>query len=165
MAGQAHWQAGVGQVIPPAVAWIDPGLMTGIAVLERGRFTVNEYEFQAAGDRLYGLCAQWRSALWLGWERFTINSQTHKKTRQPEAMEFIGVARYLATAWRCTILAPAQQHTPNSLDRRRLEAIGWWVPGKDDAQSAACHMLSWLEKSRNLPPREREILAAARTGR
>jgi hypothetical protein len=152
-------------MIPVCVLWIDPGGMTGLASLGHmgTRFHADEYPFREACDRVYGFCSYWKSALAIGWERFTITSQTHKKSPQPEALEVIGVARWLAMSWGCQILTPAQQHTPGTADREQLQAIGWWVPGKDDAQSAACHMLRWLLATQNLPAREAGMLAEARS--
>jgi hypothetical protein len=137
--------------------------MTGLATLIRGRFHADERPFLEAGHKVYALCAEYKQALWVGWERFTIMPGTHKLTRQPEAMEMIGVIRYLALTWGCRILEPAQQHTPDATDQERLKAIGYWVPGKNDAQSAAAHMLNWLLASQSLPPREAGILSAARS--
>jgi hypothetical protein len=148
-------------MLPPAVLWIDPGLFTGLARLERGIFTVDEREFQAAGDFIVGMTAHYGPMLAVGWERFTIFADTHKYTQQPEAIQIIGVARYHATANRCRILPENEQMTPKANDRRMLESIGWWVPGKNDAQSAANHMLVWLLRQGELPPRERAMLNQA----
>lgn len=146
-------------MLPPAVAWMDPGGMTGIAVLSASRhFSCDEFIFQDAGNKLYGLCSYYKSDLKIGWERFTIGPETHKLTRQPEAMEMIGVARYLAQNWGCQILTPAAPDQRNMATPAMLKRLGWWVPGKDDAQSAAQHMLAWLLRTNQLPPRERELL-------
>jgi hypothetical protein len=136
--------------------------MTGLATLVRGRFQADELAFQEAGTRIWGICAEYRAALWIGWERFTVNASTHKKTSQPDALKMIGVADWIATTWGCHILQPAGQHTPDTADQQRLKALGWWVPGKDDAQSAAAHMLRWLMQTGSLPPREAGILSSAR---
>ena len=50
-----------------------------------------------------------------------------------------------------------EQRKVATMDKLRM--LGWWLPGKDDAQSAGQHMLAWLLRSGNLPPRERAILA------
>lgn len=154
--------------LPPALLWIDPGGMTGIANLTidgytgHYAFSADEYDFQAAGYMIEGICTYWKHSVSVGWERFTITGQTHKKTRQPEAMEIIGVARYITGKYGCQVLPPAQQHTPDANDRQRLTALGWWVPGKDDAQSAAAHMLNYLLRTNTLPVREAAILRQLR---
>lgn len=151
-------------MLPAAVLWVDPGGMTGLAryysVYYKDRFWAAEYPFHGACDMIEDACSVWRTRLVIGWEQFVITPKTHKLTPQPDALHVIGVCRYLAGKYGCRVLPEGQRHTPTPRDRRRLQALGWWVPGKDDAQSAACHMLLWLEQSGELPPREREILAA-----
>jgi hypothetical protein len=148
-------------MLPPAVLWIDPGGMTGLARLERGTFTVDERAFQAAGDFIVGMTYHYGPMLAVGWERFAILPSTHKLTPQPEALMVIGLALYHATANRCRILPEAEQMSPSREQQAMLKALGWWVPGKDDAQSAANHMLAHLLRTGDLPPRERAMLASA----
>ena len=57
-------------------------------------------------------------------------------TRPPEAMEVIGVARYFAAACYCQVLPPTAPGDRNVTTPEMLKALGWWVPGKDGAQSA-----------------------------
>jgi hypothetical protein len=147
-------------VIWPVVLWIDPGQMTGIAWLyESGtQFRAAEYDFFGAAMRIEQTALQFGPVCAMGWERYTIRPGV-PQTNAYDAIGMIGAARYFATRYRCHILDPAPPMTPTPHDRRRLEAIGWWTPGKDDAQSAASHMLKWLERSRNVPPREAAILS------
>lgn len=149
-------------MLPPAVLWIDGGGMTGLAKLEqRQHFLASEFAFRPACDQIWWMCSYYRGELWIGWERWQVFADTHKKTPQPEAPEINGVAKYAALVWGCRILTPAQQHTPDKQDQKRLKAIGWWVPGMNDAQSAACHLLAWLMRENELPPRERQIIMEA----
>jgi hypothetical protein len=147
-------------MLPPAVMWVDPGGMTGIALYTRSdeKLEVDEYPFQRAGEVLWGRMMHYRTALVVGWERFTILPDTHKLTPQPEAIEVIGVTRFLAGVFGCRTMTPAGQMTPDAEAQRRLKALGWWVPGKNDAQSAANHMLAWMLKANELPPRMREMI-------
>jgi hypothetical protein len=159
-------------MLPPAVLWIDPGGQTGIAAYQSQRkpllplsnevpgFVAAELDFQEACGEIDMICASWQGLLAIGWERFTITSTTHKKTPQPEAMHVIGVCRYLADKYGCRVLPEAQQATPSAAEQEQLKALKWWVPGKNDAQSAAGHMLRYLVRANELPPREREILSA-----
>lgn len=153
-------------MLPAVTAWADPGGsvnggMTGIAVYHRasGIFAAGEYDFMAAGSRVYGLCSEYKGALAIGWERFTIGPGTHKKASNPEqALEVIGVIRYWAVSWGCQLLTPAYPGDRNLATRQMLEKIGWWVKGKDDAQAAAQHLLAWILRTGQLPARERELL-------
>ena len=150
-------------MIPACVLAIDGGGMTGLAWLwdHGARFQVDEYPPLEAADCIEATCRTWGPGLAILWERYDIRV----RLPQTSAYDAIGInmiSRWMAMRHGCQILAPAQQHTPAPAERRELEAIGWWVRGRNDAQSAAWHLLHWLEHSRNLPPREREILSAVR---
>ena len=147
-------------MLPPVTMWIDPGLMTGIAVYYRyeNKFEVDEYPFQRAGEVLWHRMSHFGSSIAVGWERFTIGPETHKLTPQAEAVEIIGVARFLAGVWRCRLLTPAAPGDRDTATMAMLEKLGWWLPGKDDAQSAAQHMLAWMLRANELPPAERQLI-------
>jgi hypothetical protein len=153
-------------MLPLAVLWVDPGKMTGIASLTIAgqqpghKFGADEFPFQEACSRVESWCSGWGQSLAIGWERFDINSQTHKKTQggTKDALHVIGVLRYLTGKYGCRFLGEANQHTPGPHDQRQLRKLGWWVPGKDDAQSAACHMLAWLTRENELVPAWRDLL-------
>lgn len=152
--------------LPPAVLWADPGKMTGLALLVTQpwhpnlpsrvlpQFGARELAFGPACKEIEQVCAAWTNRLAIGWERFDINAQTHKKTREgiTDALHMIGVCRHLTAKYGCRFLGEAQQHTPDATDRKRLQSLGWWEPGKDDAQSAAAHMLNWLMRENELTP-------------
>ncbi|HEY2638929.1 MAG TPA: hypothetical protein VGI66_03470 [Streptosporangiaceae bacterium] len=151
-------------MLTPSALWVDPGEVTGVAQFENhyGVFRAAEYPAEEAWDYIESWCRMQGSALSIGWERYTITAGTHKLTAQPAALETIGVCRYLSRLHGCRVLQPAQQHTPDARDQARLKQLGWWVPGKDDAQSAAAHLLNWLLRENELPPRERQILGIGR---
>jgi hypothetical protein len=146
-------------MIHPVVIWEDPGGMTGLAWLLHGHdFSCDEYSFLEACEQVEQYCRYYQGSLAIGWETYHIRThlpQTHAHT----ALEMIGATRYLATKYRCHILPHAEPHKPTTEDKRLLKAVGWWVPGKDDAQSAACHMLKYLMRTGNLPPREAALLS------
>lgn len=150
-------------MIPANVMAIDGGGMTGLACLwgHGTSFYADEYPPLEAADNIGETCRAWGPSLAILWEAYTIRPDL-PQTHAYDAIGINMVARWMATRHRCQILAPAQQHTPTRAEHRELEAIGWWVKGKNDAQSAAWHLLHWLEQSHNLPPREREILSAVR---
>ena len=76
------------------VVGIDPGKRCGFATLRDGVFTSCEYapydacrqlEFLLSEDQFIGVAI----------ERFTFQATSNKKTRQYDALEIIGTARYL----------------------------------------------------------------------
>jgi hypothetical protein len=155
--------------LPPAVLWIDPGKMTGLALYHHpfgqansyGEYACHEFDFEAAGGHIKAFCEMYQDYLSVGWEKFTIFPKTPAADAH-HAIEMIGVARYHALRYHCRILTPAAPEQRKMATREMLEAIGWWVPGKDDAQSAAQHLLAWLLRTGNTPAREAGILAALR---
>ena len=149
---------------PLAVLWIDPGLATGFAGLDHGQFWADEFDWNAACDKITGYANYYRSMLYIGWERFTIRPDTHKMSPQPEAYEFPGVIRYINHVYGCPLLSPAQPSERNVATPAMLKAIGWWTPGKDDAQSATQHLLACMIRSYCVPPDIQTLLEQARAG-
>jgi len=151
-------------MLPPAVMWIDPGGMTGLATLTDGRdFWTDEFPPQQAGHIVEAFCERWNYGGVIGWERFHIGPQTHKLTQEPvhQAIEMIGVVRYLATGRHVRILTPAAPDDRKSASRAMLGALGVWPAGKDDAQSATQHLVAWLLRTGSLPTAWRATLATA----
>lgn len=145
-------------MLPPCVLAIDPGMMTGLAWLAGGRdFHAGEYGFMEAGTLIERTCQAYGQNLWILWERYDID------TRRPQqdahhALEMIGVARRYSTLHLCRQLPPAAPGQRKVATRQMLQAIGWWPAGKDDAQSAAQHMLAWLLREHEVPPQQRAVL-------
>lgn len=148
--------------LPVAVMWVDPGQMTGVAVLLHGNyFWASEAGFMEAGSHIESWCNNYGPQLAVGWERFTIQPRTPPQNAA-DAIEMIGVTRRIATRACCQILPPAQQHTPKPAERRILQALGWWVPGKNDAQSAAWHLVAWMLREKIAPPHVMAAVLAER---
>lgn len=147
------------------VLWIDPGKMTGLAFWapwhQEWITEIDEHDFMSAAERISGYCAVHRSWLLVGWEHFTIGARTHQKTADAHhAIEMIGVARLAAQFHGCQILPVAQPGDRNPATRQMLEALGWWRPGKDDAQSAAQHLLAWMLRVNRVPD---DVMTTIRT--
>lgn len=140
---------------PPVTLWLDPGGMTGFACWESGNdhFWADEFAWDDACDKLATLASYYRSLLYIGYEKFTILPSTHKLSPQPEAYEFPGVVRYLARTWACGLLPPARPAERNVATSAMLRKIGWWLPGKNDAQSASQHLYAWMLRENCVPHR------------
>lgn len=150
--------------LPPAVAWVDPGLDTGIAVLMNGdQWWCDEFRFMEAGTVIESLCSFYGAQLAIGWERFDIRPKTPAIDAH-HAIEMIGVTRRIATRQLCQILTPANQHTPKGAERKILQQLGWWLPNKNDAQSAAWHLVSWMLREHSAPPFVMEAVHANQKG-
>jgi hypothetical protein len=151
-------------MLPPAVMWIDPGGYTGLATLTSGRFFwADEFLPQQAAELIASFCERWNHGGMLGFERFHIGPQTHKLTQEPvhQTIEMIGVAKYLATINHVRILTPAAPDDRKPASPAVLRKLGLWPSGKDDAQSAAQHLVAWCLRSNNLPATWRATLSTA----
>jgi hypothetical protein len=173
-------------MLPPCVLWVDPGKMTGLAWLGASTYEavmhypgtdtlrapeasghtyyVRELDFMKAGDALEAVCGWYGPLAWVGWEKFHIGPRTPAADAH-HAIEMIGVTRRIATKHGCRILTPADPDDRKVASPAILSAIGWWIPGKDDAQSAAAHLLAWLLRTGNVPSDLGVRLATARQGR
>ena len=154
--------------LPPAVLWIDPGKMTGLALFHQPfgpgsahEAVVSEFGFMDAAGHIEAFARMYAERLHAGWEDFTVRPSTPSIDAH-HALEMIGVARFFATRHGCKILTPAKPGDRKIATREMLNALGWWRPGLDDAQSAAQHLCAWLLRSGNMPPREAAILAELR---
>lgn len=151
-------------MLPPAVMWIDPGGMTGLATLSGGReFWTDEFTPHKAAEIVESFCDRCNYGGMIGWERFHIGPQTHKLTQEPvhQTIEMIGVARYLATKYHVRILTPAAPDDRKPASPSMLRTLGVWPSGKDDAQSAAQHLVAWCLRTGNLPAHWRAKLTTA----
>lgn len=151
-------------MLPPAVMWIDPGGMTGLATLTKGTdFWTDEFPPQQACEIIANFCHMWNHGAVIGWERFHIGPGTHKLTQEPihQTIETIGVARYLATAHHVRILTPAAPEDRKAASAAMLRKLGIWPAGKDDAQSAAQHLVSWCLRTGDMPSGWRATLTTA----
>lgn len=151
--------------LPPAVMWVDPGKATGIALWSiyiRNKFQVWELDFMGASRCIESICASYRHELWVGWEHFTIGPRTPAADAH-SAIEMIGVTRLHAMSYACTILPRAMPDERTVATAKMLIELGWWLPGKDDAQSAAQHLLAWMLRTGKVPPDVSSKLAALRS--
>lgn len=138
---------------PDVILAFDPGGTTGSVIFQRypGAVLVHEHPFGEflpwADRRLESWCLSGWDVEVVG-ERFTILPDTHKKTQTGihQAIETIGVMRYLAAKWGAkfeeqSVFSPGQLAEKDRL----LHRIGWWqTQFGDDGRSAQRHMITYL---------------------
>lgn len=136
---------------PPVVAWVDPGLMTGLAVIyPDDTLWTGEGDFLTAGDWINDLARGCAAQLLLGIERYLLIPGAPLKDAH-HAIEMIGVARRAAMEHGCQ-LAFADPADRLVITMAMLKPVGLWLPRLDDSQSASQHLVAWLKRSGNLPP-------------
>jgi hypothetical protein len=145
-------------VLPPVVLWVDPGDDTGLAWLIGGtEFRWAELGFMEAARAIEQTCQQYGPMAWVGCESYVIDAK-RPQTDAHNAIGLIKITELYATRWLCRQLPAAAPNQRKVATYRMLRAIGWWPVAKDDAQSAAQHLLAWLLREHEVPPRERAVL-------
>jgi len=133
---------------------IDPGKMTGYALLKPGSFLSGQAPLQdalvwidetfTAGHRMTIVC-----------EDFIYTAATAKKTRQTWSTEGIGVLRYLASKYDVGFYLQAPVDAKKFSTNDKLKAMGWYKPTKGGhANDAARHLLLYCIKNKLIDPRD-----------
>lgn len=123
---------------------IDPGLTTGYAEWDTESRTFRSTEL--AMDVLF---RKLERMVWsdqhptIVVERFTINSNTARKTRQPEALAVIGALEFMRSTGGIYMAQSPTSRKPFGTNAK-LKALGWFHGGAGHADDAARHMLAYL---------------------
>lgn len=119
---------------------VDPGLHVGLAVLDGDRFTAVELSRTAAEDKLHALLWGQRRKTVIAVERFSMSG---RKTHQPDALEVIGVARFLARRGHAAaFLLQGSAEATRTGSAEVLRALGWWQRGAADHVHRACSQVA-----------------------
>jgi hypothetical protein len=150
---------GISHHQPAVVVWLDPGATTGWA-----RWDVYAAEFRSGEDNFTGtgqLMNLWLSydETWLGWEAFTIRPGSSRMKQDGSSWRVIGMLEWLAFRHRATVIKP-QNPDARTLGLKNLKRVGWHAPGKDHANDAAAHLLSFLIRYHVTPLSFRDLLAS-----
>lgn len=126
---------------------VDPGKVTGVAMIHYSSssdifdtFYAFELPAMKAAKEIDCLIADNYESGHLECEAYTVNSNTVKHARQYDALEMIGVCRFLtmSNGWDFHLQSPGSRKivTVEALDR-----LGWHKPSKDKhMEDAAKHM-------------------------
>lgn len=128
-----------------SVLAVDPGLVSGWATWESGRFAAGEHDPHPMCD----FADEWMSAhagnpnALVVVEAFIITEQTLRKTRQYWSLEIIGALKWRASVHGVRYLDPMQ--TPSQAKRfgkdKRLKDMGLWHPTPGGHANDACRHL------------------------
>jgi hypothetical protein len=130
-------------ILPAQIVWLDPGKMSGYAYYTSSHtFHSGQLEFQPLGEQLELTCSINEQSLWLGWEDFLINPLTASRKGSEFALEVIGMSRYLAQKYGCTILQPCPPSGRELGSLIKLKRLGWYKTGNPHANDAASHLLA-----------------------
>lgn len=118
---------------------VDPGKACGFAILDGDTFTSEDLTLYEACRKLELLLNKRRPTI-VAVERFTFQASSQKKTRQYDAIEFTGVARYLCDKLGTTLIIQGASEAQRIGSPQSLRVLGWWKKGYDHANKAAAQV-------------------------
>lgn len=127
--------------VPRLLIGVDPGKATGLAWLFDNDFMSLDVSYMDACKKISRLLRLRgdRPAI-VAVERYNITQQTVKLTRQYDALELIGVCRWLAYAHGAQFTLQAAGEAQRCGNRTTLRALGWWTPSGDHMNKAAAQL-------------------------
>lgn len=117
--------------------WAESTLQNPAADLTYGQYTPSE---MAARLRLFCAQSSFEERVLL-MERFTITVKTGKNTQQTDALELIGLGRYLAEWHGVEFELQSPGDAKGFATNPQLKKWGVWVPVQDHARDAVRHLV------------------------
>lgn len=133
--------------LPRYILGVDPGKKSGIALYDLMFEVCEGWELQdpAYGDMIESLIERYRPAVVV--EQFIINAATVKNTQAPWSLENVGVARHLAQKYGVPFERQPQSSAKRFATNERLQALGWYVPGRGHMADAQRQVLLYIAKN------------------
>lgn len=126
---------------PRLIIGVDPGQATGLAWMLDDDFTsVDTTPLEACDKISQALRLRGDRSAVVAVERYNITQRTVKLTRQYDALEIIGVCRWLAHRHRAVFLLQGASDAQRCGNREVLRTLGWWKPGGDHLNKAAAQV-------------------------
>lgn len=121
---------------------VDPGKACGFATLDAGVFGAGDLTWHEATIELERLLSRHRPNITtiVSVERYTFTQAASKMTRQYDALEFIGVARYLCLKHGVQLLIQGASEAQRLGTPDLLRRFGWWQKGLDHANKAGAQV-------------------------
>jgi hypothetical protein len=135
--------------VSDALAWFDPGKMTGWALWVNETFSSGQLPQLEVSPFLTQLAQHFGSELDVGWERFLILPGSRVK-HDGSALRVIGVLEQVVHDHGLGQRVP-QPSSSRVLGLNHLRTVGWHKRGEGHANDAAAHLLSDLLKTNRLP--------------
>lgn len=136
------------------VIGIDPGKTSGFTIWDNGEFSAYQLNFIDTCKNLEYLLDTPNAAI-VSIERFTFQASSSRMTRQYDALELIGVARYLTLKYRKQFRIHGTSDASRVGSPHVLKRLGWWSPGMEHANKAAAQIAITLS---NLFPQKFETM-------
>lgn len=142
---------------PSFIAWCDPGKTTGVAWYDipADLFGSAQYDEHQLVPALESLIAAHRERIAVGWELY-LQTARSKGDGQYSLGEIAKIKALCETRQ-----VPVLKGQPSSARNLKstvifLRRLGWYAPGKEHANDAACHLYRYLIKQHPVPERIRK---------
>lgn len=146
------------------IVWFDPGKTTGVAHYDIGadHFASGQYTYEELRTVLHGLIVGYTpERIAVGWELYIQTPRAKPGTQAKHSLHAIGIIEALCEEYGIPVLkgqpSSARMFKSTVIFLRRL---GWYTPGMQHANDAACHLYRYLIKQRPVPENIRKRLPA-----
>lgn len=128
------------------IVGLDPGKSCGFATLNGDEFHSTDLTPLQACSELHRLLRNGRPKI-VSAERYTFTQAASRMTRQYDALEIIGTARYLCHEYGVTFVINGAAEASRVGSPAVLRALGWWARGKDHRNKAAAQVALVLQQT------------------
>jgi hypothetical protein len=146
---------------PDVIVWYDPGLMTGVAAYDIaiGRFGSWQDSYADLPGRLDSFCQEYGERLAVGWELYIQTPRPRPGSKAEHSQRAISLIKDVCDKHGITQI----KGQPSSARMVKstvvfLRRLGWYKPGMQHANDAACHLFRHLIKMRPVPEKIRRGL-------
>lgn len=146
---------------PDVIAWFDPGTTTGGAVYDigRNRFTSGQYTYEELAACLDDLQDMYGERLAIGYELYVQTPRPRPGSSAKPSNDAIAVIDRACQDYGI----PQIKGQPSSARMVKstvvfLRRLGWYQPGQQHANDAACHLFRHLIRMKPVPEMVRKGL-------
>lgn len=139
---------------PDVIAWFDPGLTTGGAVYDiaANHFMSGQYDYATLMRRLDRLRTAYDGRLAIGWELYIQTPRARPGSKAKYSHDAITIIDHACSAHGI----PKLKGQPSSARMFKstvvfLRRLGWYKPGMNHANDAACHLFRHLIRMQPIP--------------
>ena len=148
---------------PDVIAWFDPGLDTGGAVYDitADRFASGEYTYEQLKNHLDTLLLTYGSHLAVGWELYVQTPRPRPGSKAEHSNKAITIISEYCGKHGIPVIKGQPSSARRAPDTKVfLRRLGWYRPGQDHANDAACHLFRHLIRWKPVPENVRKGLPA-----
>ena len=127
------------------LVWLDPGKLTGWAMLDnQDGFHSGQEDFAGIDDLVNAWGRMFGVTLWLGWEMYIVTQGGGRSGDPAYSLEVIGAVKSACRRHLVHTLSPMPSAARKLGGDDKLKRVGWYTPGKRHANDAANHLLAYL---------------------